>query len=51
MLKKRDKVMICIMAIVIVIMSISYTRFVSDRMYKESSIHLRELYSQINSDI
>ena len=51
MLKKRDKVMICIMAIVIVIMSISYTRFVSNRMYKESSIHLRELYSQINSDI
>ena len=43
MLKKRDKVMICIMAITIVIMSISYTRFVSNRMYKESSIHLREL--------
>lgn len=51
MLKKRDSIIISIMVISIAIISIIYIRFVSNTMYKESSIHLRELYTQINNDI
>ncbi len=51
MLRKKDKIAVSIIVIVVACITIFYTKFVSNIIFKESRNHLHELYAQINIDI
>ena len=45
--KKMGIVLFCALAVITI--GISYSRFVSNEIYRESTLHLEEIYMQVNT--